>query len=124
MAEPRRSARAIFIDELLRFSYNSISKVFTDDLARVSRKLLVLRFIDIQTHRDMTMKGIPTGQKALRLTSECQVYITLHYEPDNETKLNKMLEVIELAEPSGEIVAEKIREVSIWLHCCPPTSLH
>ena len=59
------------------------------------------------------MEGTPTGQKALRLTSECQVYITLHYEPDNETKLKKMLDVIELAEPSGEIVAGQIREVNV-----------
>ena len=106
-----RSSNAHFIEVVLSHNHNSIKEAFVSDLTLASNKLFTYNFIHAHTLRNVTMENTPASSKGHRLTWECQLYITLH--PDPESELKEMLNILEDVQPLGPIVAEKIREVSI-----------
>ena len=100
-----------FIEELLNNNHGSIKEAFISDLTLASNKLFTYHFIHAHTLRNVTMGSTPASSMAHRLTWECQMYITLH--PDPEGELNVMLDILEDVQPLGPIVATSIREVKI-----------
>ena len=100
----------MFIDRLLSTKHKSIHNVFVSDLVRVSNKLLSKKLITSQTNTHVTRDDTPDDRKAHRLAWECHSSVRL--DPDSESRLHVMLDVLRSVEPDGPDLAKEILEVS------------